>query len=697
MVIHPPVVFLYYSFCIAISSVVIATMFDAKAEPDQLRHRLVPLARPALLVGTLGVGLGGLWAYTVLDWGGYWAWDPVETASLLPWLSLVILLHLPQRPGKLAAKWWMLAGLMPGLLAILSTLVTRANGVWFSRHAFVGDGSGSTPPDVWGRLMLIRGDVDVGVEVVGYLLVILLCLSTWVAWLVRQELRSKDESHALGWNWGLPWLLIPGSAIFVLILSPFDEQKVAEMVWGGVSGLFLAIVGFSPLLSLVKLRSEILNRLKRPANLLILIGTIAACLLSGDLIIGGLAFLLILPLVVQARPEGDAGMLAAPILFWIFAAWSQLIEIPAAAVGMVAILLPWLMISEDDHSPLASNNVQRLALMVPSTIGATFLLLTWMLLIASIDAPRFESHELLGSVLISLLVIGMTVFGWRRTVEQRKQVLLVIAVLLSSLLMAVFIPETLPGDSSDILSGVITRGHVAWLLILPLLMALPAMSREAALATKSLYSRLQKRGRTGSSNRWRSMGAHMVHVGLLLLLLGHVFTTTLIDRGDASHRLSLVKDQAFIVGDEAYIFREVVIISEDDPEFEQRFIVGDGYIGVRIDVHEVEDGKVGSKIVTVEPGVLRFDSPNGRTTARSEVASHARFHGDLILIFDSSQAGGLMTASLFGGLDEVDSVRVTIYDLNGSHLVWIGWAIMLLGLMFGVGTWRDGKHPEEEE
>ncbi|DAC61553.1 MAG TPA: hypothetical protein D7I03_00425, partial [Candidatus Poseidoniales archaeon] len=51
--------------------------------------RILTLARPGILVTTLGIGLGGLWAYLILDWGGYWAWDPVETGSFLPWLALV--------------------------------------------------------------------------------------------------------------------------------------------------------------------------------------------------------------------------------------------------------------------------------------------------------------------------------------------------------------------------------------------------------------------------------------------------------------------------------------------------------------------------------------------------------------------------------------------------------------------------------
>ena len=693
MVIHPPIVFLYYSLCIALSSIVISTLFSSDVEMDGLRHRLLPVARPAMLVGTLGIGLGGLWAYTVLDWGGYWAWDPVETASLLPWLAIVVLLHLPQRPGKTDARWWALAGIMPGALAMMSTLVTRANGVWVSRHAFVGDGSGTIPSDVWNRLMLIRGDIGVGIEVVGYLLLIILTLSTWVAWLIRQELRQEEDGHGLSWNWSIPWMVIPASAILVTLFQPIGEQEVADLFWGGVSGIFISIVGFAPLLSLIEYKKIILERFKNPVNSLMLLGTFAAAFLSGDLIIGALAILMVLPLASKKEAQSSGALLVIPVLFWIFAAWAQIVDIQTSAVGMGVILLPWLILSEEGRSEYGP---QSLALLAPSTIGAAFILLTWMLLFASIDSPRFESQELLGSILISIVVLALTVYGWRRNVEKKKQLLFAFGILLASLMLAASAPNSLPGDSADTLSGVFVRGHIAWLLTLPLVMAIPSLSTELGRTGKTLKARVQKFGLKGSSNRWRILGAHTVHLGLLLLLLGHVFTTTLIDRGDAGHRYSLNKDQATIIDDEAFIFRGIDVISMDDSEFEDRFIVGDGYIGAEIDVHEVVDGEIGDLITTLKPGVLRFDSPNGRVTARSEIDSHARYHGDLIVIFDSSQAGGLMSASLMGGLEELNSIRVTIYDLNGSHLVWIGWSLMLLGLALGSATWKKPQSSEEE-
>ena len=102
-----------------------------------------------------------------------------------------------------------------------------------------------------------------------------------------------------------------------------------------------------------------------------------------------------------------------------------------------------------------------------------------------------------------------------------------------------------------------------------------------------------------------------------------------------------------------------------------------------MEVYEVNyDGTVGKLIGTMEPGVLRFE--NG--FARSEVATLSRATGDFILIFDLGQASELGLAMMMGDIDDVERVRVTAYNLPGSHLVWLGWGLMLLGMAL---TWQS--------
>ena len=117
MVIHPPLIFLTYALCLHLTAIALSAAYTGGTE--QLGPRMLHLARPGLLVATLGIGLGGLWAYLILDWGGYWAWDPVETGSFLPWLALVMLVHLRTRPGRCAPKSGLVADSLRAFLHCL--------------------------------------------------------------------------------------------------------------------------------------------------------------------------------------------------------------------------------------------------------------------------------------------------------------------------------------------------------------------------------------------------------------------------------------------------------------------------------------------------------------------------------------------------------------------------------------------------
>ena len=87
MAIHPPIVFSAYAFVVLAFALAIASI---KTDRELDSSKLFKVSTySAWLLLTIGIALGGLWAYEVLGWGGYWAWDPVETASLLPWLFLV--------------------------------------------------------------------------------------------------------------------------------------------------------------------------------------------------------------------------------------------------------------------------------------------------------------------------------------------------------------------------------------------------------------------------------------------------------------------------------------------------------------------------------------------------------------------------------------------------------------------------------
>ncbi len=126
MAIHPPVTFLGYA---ALS---IPFAFAMAGLGRKRNEEWIDSALPWSLLGwvTLGTGviMGGFWAYKVLGWGGWWGWDPVENASLLPWLLGMALFHgmLLQRSRKKLARTNVVLAILTFALVIYSTFLTRS-------------------------------------------------------------------------------------------------------------------------------------------------------------------------------------------------------------------------------------------------------------------------------------------------------------------------------------------------------------------------------------------------------------------------------------------------------------------------------------------------------------------------------------------------------------------------------------------
>jgi c-type cytochrome biogenesis protein CcmF len=92
MFIHPPIIFGAYAFVLLAFALTLSAMKNNRSFSDLKLLKSSTYA--AWLLLSVGIALGGVWAYEVLGWGGYWAWDPVETASLMPWLFLTSLFYL---------------------------------------------------------------------------------------------------------------------------------------------------------------------------------------------------------------------------------------------------------------------------------------------------------------------------------------------------------------------------------------------------------------------------------------------------------------------------------------------------------------------------------------------------------------------------------------------------------------------------
>src|SRR6266850_1378827 len=136
MVFHPPMLYLGYISITIPFAFAVAALLSKKLDVDWL-----VAVRKWTLVSWLFLGIGLLlgmwWAYVELGWGGYWAWDPVENAALLPWLVMTAFLHsvMIQEKRGMLKKWNLALVIGAWLLSIFGTFLTRS-GVIASVHSF---------------------------------------------------------------------------------------------------------------------------------------------------------------------------------------------------------------------------------------------------------------------------------------------------------------------------------------------------------------------------------------------------------------------------------------------------------------------------------------------------------------------------------------------------------------------------------
>jgi cytochrome c-type biogenesis protein CcmF len=156
MAVHPPLLYLGYvglsvPFAYAVAALVAG---DAGRGWLEVTRRWLLVAWVCL---TAGIVLGAWWSYAVLGWGGYWAWDPVENASILPWLTGTALLHsaLLQRRHRTVAVWNVSLAASTFVLVCVGTFLTRS-GVVVSVHSFTQSALG---PMLLGFLVLVLGTV----------------------------------------------------------------------------------------------------------------------------------------------------------------------------------------------------------------------------------------------------------------------------------------------------------------------------------------------------------------------------------------------------------------------------------------------------------------------------------------------------------------------------------------------------------
>jgi cytochrome c-type biogenesis protein CcmF len=176
MVLHPPLLYLGYTGFTVPFAFALAAMLR-RVPGDQWIHITRRWSIVAWSFLGVGILLGAHWAYAVLGWGGYWAWDPVENASLLPWITGTAFLHsivIQERRGMMK-RWSVWLIFTTFLLSVLGTLLTRS-GIVSSVHAFAKSSIG-----IW----------------LAAFLAIALAVCVWGFWRNRQTLRPRRHLDSL--------------------------------------------------------------------------------------------------------------------------------------------------------------------------------------------------------------------------------------------------------------------------------------------------------------------------------------------------------------------------------------------------------------------------------------------------------------------------------------------------------------------
>jgi cytochrome c-type biogenesis protein CcmF len=255
MVIHPPNLYSGYTgFTIPFAFALGALL--ARYPGEKWIHLTRKWTMIAWTFQTMGILLGAHWAYAVLGWGGYWGWDPVENASLLPWLTGTAFLHsvMMQEKRGMMKVWNVWLVFCTFLLCILGTLLTRS-GVVSSVHAFAQSSIGN-----W---------------FVGFIVIILLvCFGAYVK--NRDYLKSENQLDAIisresSFLFNNLVLLVACIAVLSGTLFPvFSEWFTGDRISVGapffnkvnipLGLLLLFLTGVGPLLAWRKTSTESLKR-----------------------------------------------------------------------------------------------------------------------------------------------------------------------------------------------------------------------------------------------------------------------------------------------------------------------------------------------------------------------------------------------------------------------------------------------------
>jgi cytochrome c-type biogenesis protein CcmF len=259
---HPPTLYLGYVGLSIAFSLAVGALLTGEVD-SRLARAMRPWVLAAWILLTLGITAGSYWAYYELGWGGYWFWDPVENASLMPWLAATALLHsinvLAAR-GALKA-WTMMLAVIAFSMSMVGTFLVRS-GVLTSVHAFAID------PER-GTFLLVLLAIYVGAAFTLFALRGATLKEGAPFELVSRETGLVTNNLLLTVVLGIVFL----GTLYPLFVEAISGEKLSvgapyfNVVAGPLALLLAVLVGLGPLLSWRRQPRPVLRRLTIPALL----------------------------------------------------------------------------------------------------------------------------------------------------------------------------------------------------------------------------------------------------------------------------------------------------------------------------------------------------------------------------------------------------------------------------------------------
>jgi cytochrome c-type biogenesis protein CcmF len=259
---HPPTLYLGYVGLSVAFSLAVGALLTGEVD-SRLARAMRPWVLGAWILLTLGITAGSYWAYYELGWGGYWFWDPVENASLMPWLAATALLHsinvLAAR-GALKA-WTMMLAVIAFSMSMVGTFLVRS-GILTSVHAFAID------PER-GTFLLVLLTIYVGAAFILFAVRGATLKEGAPFDLVSRESGLVVNNLLLSVILGIVFV----GTLYPLFIEALTGEKLSvgapyfNAVAGPLALILAVLVGVGPLLSWRRERRPVLRRLATPALL----------------------------------------------------------------------------------------------------------------------------------------------------------------------------------------------------------------------------------------------------------------------------------------------------------------------------------------------------------------------------------------------------------------------------------------------